>query len=104
MEPWLIVLIAILAVIVVFLAIIIIRTVAFRPKKSVQADISEVNFDKAAAVSNLQTLVRFKTVSSYDPEQEDDAEFKKLIAKLPELYPAVFEKCEFKELQNKSYV
>lgn len=102
MEPWLIVLIAILAVIVVFLAIIIIRTLAFRPKKSVQADMGEVNFDKAAAVSNLQTLVRFKTVSSYDPEQEDDAEFKKLIAKLPELYPAVFEKCEFKELQNRA--
>ena len=83
MEPWVIVLIAILAVIVVFLAIIIVRTLAFRPKKSVQADMGEVNFDKAAAVSNLQTLVRFKTVSSYDSEQEDDAEFKKLIAKLP---------------------
>ena len=83
-----------LVAIVLFLAVVILRTLTFKPKKSVEVDKTEEAFDKDKAVSNLQTLIKFKTVSYRDSSLEDDGEFEGLIAKLPELYPHVYEKCE----------
>ena len=83
---------------IVFLAVIIIRALAFKPKAQPVADEREpaaVEFDEAAAVESLRRLVRCKTVSYMDPSLEDDAEFEKLIEGLPVLYPHVFEACEF---------
>lgn len=37
----------------------------------------------------LSTMVRFRTVSSYRPEEEDDASFAAFIGALPDLFPAV---------------
>ena len=78
----------------VFLTVIILRALAFKPKAQPKADPIPVDFDKDAAVESLRELVRCKTVSYMDPALEDDAEFEKLIAKLPTLYPHVFEVCE----------
>jgi len=86
---------AVLGAIGLFIAIIIIRALRFKPLPLPTVDGDEVSFDKEAAISNLQTLVKFKTVSYRDPSLEDDGEFEALIAKLPEMYPHVFEKCEF---------
>ena len=90
-----------LVAIVLFLTVIILRTLTFKPKKSVGVDKTEEIFDKDKAVSNLQALVKFKTVSYRDSSLEDDSEFEGLIAKLPELYPNVFEKCEFMRFENR---
>ncbi len=89
------------AIILIFLAVLLIRAAAFRPKENVKADDSEVVFDKEKTFSNLQRLIRFKTVSYRDPSREDDGEFKKLIAALPELYPNVFKSCEVSELPDR---
>lgn len=80
---------------VAFFAVIIGRTLAFKPQKQPKTVDEEAGFDREKAISNLQTLVRFKTVSNADPSLEDDGEFEGLINKLPELYPKVFETCEF---------
>ena len=53
----------ILGVIALFFAIIIGRTLAFKPKKAAEPDMEEIYVDKERAVKNLQTLVKFKTVS-----------------------------------------
>lgn len=90
-----------LVAIVLFLAVVILRTLTFKPKKLEEVDKTEEIFDKDKAVSNLQTLVKFKTVSYRDSSLEDDSEFEGLIAKLPELYPNVFEKCEFMRFENR---
>ena len=90
-----------LVAIVLFLAVVILRTLTFKPKKLEEVDKTEEIFDKDKAVSNLQTLVKFKTVSYRDSSLEDDSEFEGLIAKLPELYPHVFEKCEFMRFENR---
>ena len=82
---------------IVFLAVIIIRAVAFKPK----ADSTLVEFAREAAVDSLRELVICKTVSYMDPALEDDAEFEKLISKLPTLYPRVFEVCEFTRLPDR---
>lgn len=97
-----IVLYVILAVLVLFLAVILIRGALFTPKKSVVTDLGEVNFDGDKAIENLAELVKCKTVSYYCREDEDEAEFKKLVDLLPKLYPNVLATCEYKELPDRA--
>ncbi len=89
------------AAIVVFLAVLIVRATAFKPKKQPELDTYEVKVDKDKAAADLSELVRCKTVSYRDPSLEDDAEFEKLIALLPSLYPNVNKACEFTRLENR---
>lgn len=82
-------------VVVLFIAVIIIRTLTFVPKNDVEVDETPVEFDREAAVSNLRELVMCKTVSYTDHSREDGSEFKKLTdEKLPALFPHVYETCE----------
>lgn len=90
------------AVILVFLAVILIRGLNFKPKSFPVTDAESVEFDKDAPISALQKLVRCKTISYYDSEKEDDSEFEKLIALLPELYPEVFKACSFEQLPDRA--
>ena len=72
----------ILGLVLVFLAVLVLRALMFNPKPQPQLDAEPIDFDKDAAVSALQQLVRCKTVSNVDPSLEDNAEFEKLIASL----------------------
>ncbi len=92
----------ILTVIAAFLALIILRTLSFRPKSKVAVVDEEISFDGDRAVENLRELVRCKTVSFTDSSLEDDGEFEKLIKKLPILYPNVFKACSFEELGDRA--
>ena len=85
----------ILGIVLVFLAVLVVRALMFNPIPQPQLDAQSIDFNKDAAVSNLQQLVRCKTVSNVDPSLEDDAEFEKLIALLPELYPEICSACTF---------
>ena len=91
----------ILAVIVVFLAVILLRAAAFRPPAEEKAEYEDVSFDKDRAAENLAQLVRCKTVSFDDHSREDDGEFRKLLDLLPSLYPNVFRTCEYTELADR---
>ena len=84
----------ILGVLILFLAVLVIRALMFTPKPQPATDETPVTFDKDAAVTALQKLVQCKTISYNDHTLEDDAEFRKLIDMLPELYPAVFATCK----------
>ena len=92
----------ILALVVSFLAVIIIRTLRFKPAPQPKILNDSVSFDQDKSVSALQELVKCKTISYYDKSLEDDAEFEKLIALLPSLYPDVFANCEFKQLPDRA--
>ena len=92
----------ILAILAAFLAVVLIRTAQFKPKAQPAISTEEVTFDKDAAVRNLAELVRCKTISYSDSSLEDDAEFEKLIAKLPGLYPNVFKTCEFSQFPDRA--
>ena len=92
--------IMILAILLVFLAVLVIRALLFTPKPQPAQDLTPAEFDKDAAVSALQRLVQCKTISYNDHSLEDHAEFRKLIDMLPELYPAVFATCQVQELPD----
>ena len=92
----------ILAVIVAFVAVVLVRTLQFTPKPQPKTDKAPVEFDKDAAVASLAQLVRCRTVSYHDHSLEDDAEFQKLISLLPTLYPRVFDVCSFNQLPDRA--
>lgn len=89
-------LLAILALFLVFVGVLLIRTFNFRPKESIVIDAEEITFDRDKAVNNLQKLVTFKTVSYSDSQKENEKEFDKLIKSLPKLYPNVFKNCSLR--------
>ena len=91
-----------LALIALFFAVIFIRAAMFRPKAQAAVEAEKVEFDEQAAVDALAALIRCKTISYHDHSLEDDAEFEKLIALLPKLYPNVFEACSFQQLPDRA--
>ncbi|MDD5863050.1 MAG: M20/M25/M40 family metallo-hydrolase [Firmicutes bacterium] len=92
----------ILAILVLFIAVVAVRTIRFRPKPQPEISQEEISFDKDAAVDALAQLVRCKTVSYNDHTLEDEGEFQKLIALLPQLYPEVFKVCSFQQLPDRA--
>ena len=92
----------ILYFILVFVLVILARTMMFTPKAQAEPDSETVSFDKDRAVSALAQLVRCRTVSYYDKSLEDEAEFEKLINLLPKLYPNVAEKCSLLKLPDRA--
>lgn len=97
-----IIIVCFLVILLAFIGVILIRTLAFTPKENVKAFEEEISFDGDKAVENLRELVRCKTVSYKDSSLEDNGEFQKLIAKLPYLYPNVFSTCSFEELPDRA--
>ena len=92
----------ILAALALFIAVAAVRTACFRPKPQPEHSREEIVFDKDAAVDALAQLVRCKTVSYNDHAMEDEGEFRKLIALLPELYPQVLRVCSFQQLPDRA--
>ncbi len=92
----------ILFAVVILLAVVLIRTAAFKPKPQSFFDETEIKFERKEAVEALGELIKCKTVSYYDKTKEDDAEFEKLYALLPKLYPNVFEKTELIKLPDRA--
>lgn len=87
---------------VVLVAVIFARGLAFRPKKGGAREAAPpLSFDRDRAVSTLAALVRCKTVSHRDAALEDNAEFEKLIALLPELFPHVAKTCELQRFADR---
>ena len=90
----------ILIVLAALIAVLLIRAARFTPQEEKIGEAEPVEFDRDKAVTNLQALIRCKTVSNINPEREDDAEFEKLIALLPELFPHFWAKCPLTRMQE----
>ena len=84
----------VLGLIVLFLAVILIRAAMFKPAPVPEKTYEEIPVDGEKAVSNLQQLVQCATVSYEDAALEEPAEFEKLFALLPKLFPHVMQTCE----------
>ena len=92
----------IIGIVAVFFAVVLVRTLMFKPKAQPAISNEEVSFDKDGAANALAELVKCKTISYYDHSLEDEAEFEKLISKLPGLYPNVFAVCDFRQMPDRA--
>ncbi len=82
-----------LGLVALFLAVLVIRTLNFKPKANAKVFEEEITLNSDKVIENLRTLVRFKTVSYRDGCLEDDAQFQALLNELPKLYPNVYKTC-----------
>jgi carboxypeptidase PM20D1 len=90
--------IALAALVVAFFAVVIIRALRFTPKATAAVEPSEVKVDEQAAISHFADMIRCKTVSYYEDERIDKAEFAKFRALLKQSYPNVAAKCSYEEI------
>ncbi len=87
----------ILALLLVLIAIIIIRTLLFVPEKREYKEPEQVSYDGEKAVYDLAEMIRCKTVSNRDASLDDEEEFSKFKALLPRLFPKIYATCELEE-------
>lgn len=92
----------VLTIIALLLAVVLIRTLCFKPNCQPTPETSEIEFEKDIAVAALQKLVQFKTVSYYDKSLEDEEQFEGFEKALKELYPAVFKECELTKFPDRA--
>ena len=92
----------ILYFILAFLVVILLRAAVFTPRAEAAVEYEEVSVERERCIHALSELVKCKTVSYTDPSLEDDGEFEKLINKLPELYPHVWESCPLTRLPGRA--
>ncbi len=79
----------------VFVAVILIRTLRFTPKPLAPAKTERVVLDQEKIVADMVDMIRCKTVSDRDEANVDRAEFAKFEALLPERFPNIYKACTF---------
>lgn len=95
-------LIAVLALVALFVAVIIVKAILFVPKKKPDIKVEPVFVNTEKAAGDLAEMIRCKTISSTDKSLEDEAEFLKLEKLLPELFPNVHKKCSFEKVSDRA--
>lgn len=88
-----VVLFIILAVIVVFFAILLIRAAMFTPHAELEPSGEKIDLDEEKIVNDLAEMIRCRTVSYNDEALIEKEEFCKFQELLPRLYPLVHETC-----------
>ncbi len=81
------------ALIILFLAILVIRALMFNPQKQEKKQAEEITFNKEKAVEDLRQMVMCKTVSNINSELEDKAEFEKFKKLLIDNFPNINKTC-----------
>ena len=89
------------AVLILFIAIILIRAIAFKPKKKEEKIIDSVYVNGDSATNGLSRMIKCKTISHIDPSLDDQSEFERFEKLLPELFPLVFEKCSYEKVGDR---
>ncbi len=102
MPPYVIALLVLAGLLAAFVTTIIVRAMLFVPEKKKQQKVSFVPVDTEKAVESLAQMIRCKTVSDTDKENEDEEEFEKFEALLPALFPAVFKSCVYEKVGDRA--
>ena len=84
---------AILTAVIVLLAVLLIRTLRFRPAPLPELPEVPVETDREKIVRDMQDMIRCKTISHADPAQMDLAEFEKFQNLLKERFPLIHQRC-----------
>ena len=83
----------ILILILLFLAVLIVRALSFKPKERILPAGDTVVLDRDKIVNDMAEMIRCKTVSYNNPDLIDKEEFRKFQELLPELYPNIHQTC-----------
>ena len=89
------------AVLVIFIAIILIRALMFNPAKNDNKAPYPVFVNGEKASHDLGEMIKCKTISHRDASLDDEAEFEKFEKLLPQLFPGVYAKCSFEKVGNR---
>lgn len=76
-----------------FLLVIIIRTVRFKPEVTAKASSEPVTLNEDKIIKDMSDMIRCKTVSNLDESLVDRAEFAKFEALLMERFPEIHKAC-----------
>lgn len=96
------IIIALSSILVIIIAVVLIRTIRFKPNFEGKSIKEDVYYDKEKAVKSLQEMIKCKTVSNLNPELEDYNEFLKFEELLVKLFPNIHKFCSFKKVGRKS--
>lgn len=94
METYEIALLSVLAIFLVIVFIVLVRTFSFKPKKTTEYQKDQIVFDKQKSLDTFKEIIRCKTVSYYDKSKEDQKEFEKLLDIIPKLFPTLYKVAE----------
>ncbi len=92
------ILLGVAAVLVVFLAVIIMRALRFRPAPETPVSPVSVTVDRDKIVADMVDMIRCKTVSYRDDSLIDRKEFEKFEKLLFDRFPAVVKAAEFQKI------
>ena len=84
------------------LAIVLIKTLLFVPKKEEAIEIEEIKVDLDKATNDLADMIKCKTISHRDRNCENDEEFERFIKLLSERFPLIYENCTFERVSNRA--
>lgn len=88
----------ILGIVVLFLAIILVRTLMFTPKKVTKEVGEAVTLDEEKIVKDMVDMICIKTISNRDESLVDWAEFEKFETLLKERFPKLFSVAKFEKV------
>ena len=86
-------------VVLLFVLFLCVRALLFKDKSSNEVNSNHSNIDDSI-VKELGELLKIKTISSIENKNTDYKEFQKYIDKVKEMYPLVFEKCEYRQTED----
>lgn len=88
----------ILGLLIIFVAVILVRTILFRPYKRDEIIPGEIALNEEKIVDDMVEMIRCKTISNRDEKLVDRSEFDKFERLLVERFPRINEKCTFKKI------
>lgn len=86
------------AILVIFLAVILVRGAMFKPLPEPELPAEEVAFNKEKIVADMADMIRCKTVSYREEERIDRAEFHKFEQLLQDRFPLIHQACTFQKI------
>lgn len=84
---------SLLAVVVILLTVIIVRTILFKPAEMPPAKNEHIPLDEEKIIQDMADMIRCKTVSNRDAALVDYKEFHKFQILLEERFPNIYGKC-----------
>lgn len=92
------VLVSVIACFLLFIFTVLIRTLLFRAPTVAPREASPISVDGEKAVADLAEMIKCRTVSSKNKEEENGEEFERFKALLPSVFPEIYKNCKFSEV------